>query len=118
MIAGPSPRIFCLTPLASSFSSPTAASALGVRTTSSEAAPSPSANVDRRLMLAILGLLLCGPHDLGVGCIPRVEPGYSAADLRAIGMTSPSASPFSPLHLNPPIRVKAIALPVQRTEGR
>src|SRR5712691_3141488 len=55
---GPSPRIFCLTPFASSFSSPTAASARGVRSTSSDAAPSPSANVDRRLMLAMIGLLL------------------------------------------------------------
>jgi hypothetical protein len=43
---------------ASSFSSPTAASARGVRSTSSDAAPSPSANVDRQLMLAILDLLV------------------------------------------------------------
>src|SRR5712691_4579478 len=90
---GPSPRIFCFTPFASSFSSPTAASARGVRSTSSDAAPSPSANVDRRLMLAIIGLLLSGPHDPGAGCTPRVDPGYYSADLRAIGMKTPPAPP-------------------------
>src|SRR6266516_7147596 len=95
---GPSPRILCLTPFASSFSSPTAASARGVRSTSSDAAPSPSANVDRRLMLAIIGLLLSGPHDLGAGCTPRVDPGYYSADLQAIGMPTPSAPPRAGSH--------------------
>src|SRR5919108_1900893 len=73
MIDGPSPKIFCFTPLASSFSSPTAASALGVRSTSNDAAPKPSANVDRRLIWAIICFLLSGLYDLGKAVPPSTR---------------------------------------------
>src|SRR5213592_3575811 len=83
---GPSLRIRCLTPLASSFSSPTAASARGVRSTSSDAAPSPSANVDRRLMLAMIGLLPSCPRDPGTGGDLSPEKEASFPLLRAVAL--------------------------------
>jgi hypothetical protein len=48
-----------------------ATSTHGVRSTSSDATPSPSAHVDRRWMLTIIGLLLSGPRDPGVGDASR-----------------------------------------------
>src|SRR5712691_3240877 len=83
---GPSPRMRCLTPLASSFSSPTAASARGVRSTSSDAAPNPSANVDRRLMLAMIGLLLSDPCDPGAGARYLNRPGGTSFPLREVAV--------------------------------
>src|SRR5437016_7045207 len=83
---GPSPRIFCLTPLARSFSSPTAASALCVRTTSSDAAPSPSANVDRRLMLAMMDLLLSCRRDPGAGGRYLETTGGTLSPLRVVAL--------------------------------
>src|SRR5919109_1275324 len=85
---GPSPRIFCLTPFARSVSSPTAAAARGARSPSSAAAPNPSANIDRRVMLAMIGLLLCRGH------APARLPLTPGAGLPPVHAGGPPAKPL------------------------